>query len=164
MTPAKLAELEALAKAAPEVAFQGDRESDRYYSAVNPATILELIDEFKKLKFRNQDLERTIGILNSSLYASQAASGDIYREMEAKLKVAEDALEKEGYMRDVDVVKWFFEIMRRHGGSIDFGERGEKFLIRIGPEATYDAACMSTSEAMQDAIATFYKVEGKNGH
>lgn len=48
MTPAKLAELEEKAKASPEVVFQGGRESDRYYTAANPTTILELIAAYRK--------------------------------------------------------------------------------------------------------------------
>lgn len=60
MTPAKLAELEEKAKASPEVVFQGGRESDRYYTAANPATILELVASHRKLE---ADLRKAVEAL-----------------------------------------------------------------------------------------------------
>lgn len=66
MTPAKLAELEEKAKASPEVAFQGDTESDRYSAAANPSTILELIAAYRKAVEALEHLSKELRIMGEA--------------------------------------------------------------------------------------------------
>lgn len=44
----KLAKLKELAEKAPEVVFQEDRESDRFYTAANPKTIITLVSALEQ--------------------------------------------------------------------------------------------------------------------
>lgn len=80
-------------------------------------------DQVSRLKIRIQDLERTVTIVNNSLYSSQKFSGEIYRLQEAKLTRSEDrlrrtqaALERAKEQRDTALSYLYSDFLSRDCG------------------------------------------------